>query len=137
MSFNFTIFFIYVSCLSLAAMNQPDHTAACMNDNFNYTTTLKTVDGKDIGTIQFSKYSNYCSIDQLSIEPEYQKAGYGTRLFKHAISIMKLHGCTTVTLQSIPSAEGFYTKMGLKRDPRWSASYTVPMVYEYEIKNEK
>lgn len=54
-------------------------------------------------------------LDDLFVDPAFIGGGVGKRLWEHAVARATALGCTEVTIQSDPFAEGFYRAMGAER----------------------
>lgn len=57
--------------------------------------------------------SNAIELEHLFVDPNHLKHGYGSRLFHHAIELIKSTGFTRLVIQSDPNASGFYEKMSI------------------------
>jgi GNAT superfamily N-acetyltransferase len=56
-----------------------------------------------------------CELDDLFVDPTAIGSGVGKRLWAHAVAQSAAAGCTEITIQSDPFAEGFYRAMGARR----------------------
>ncbi len=54
-------------------------------------------------------------LDDLFVDPAFIGRGVGKRLWQHAVAQAAALGCTEMTIQSDPFAEGFYRAMGAER----------------------
>lgn len=54
-------------------------------------------------------------LEQLFVEPEAKRKGYGTALFQHALQRARDAGAARLEIQSDPHAEAFYRAMGATR----------------------
>ena len=54
-------------------------------------------------------------LDLLFIEPRYIKTGFGSNLYRHALTEASRHGYQTMVIESDPGAEPFYVRMGARR----------------------
>ena len=54
-------------------------------------------------------------LDDLFVDPAQMGGGVGRRLWEHAAAQARVLGCTEMTVQSDPFAEGFYRAMGALR----------------------
>jgi len=71
-------------------------------------------DGIIIGFYSLKKINNENRLDNLWIEPNFVKNGFGKILFTHAISRAKALGWDSFRLAGEPGAVVFYEKMGVK-----------------------
>jgi GNAT superfamily N-acetyltransferase len=68
-------------------------------------------DGKVLGFYQI-KLGQPAWLEDLWLEPEAIGAGYGRRLWDHAVSIARAAGASAMELDAEPYALGFYERMG-------------------------
>jgi GNAT superfamily N-acetyltransferase len=54
-------------------------------------------------------------LEHMWVAPEHLGAGVGTRLFEHAMLMLRAEGGSRLQIASDPNAEGFYRRMGARR----------------------
>jgi len=54
-------------------------------------------------------------LEDMWVEPDVIGAGYGRRLFEHAVAIARSSGASSLELDADPNAVGFYERMGMER----------------------
>ncbi|WP_204123005.1 GNAT family N-acetyltransferase [Lacticaseibacillus mingshuiensis] len=59
-------------------------------------------------------------LDELFVDPAFQNQGIGQLLFTDAVRQARLAGKTELSLLALPTAEGFYRKMGMFPDRGFS-----------------
>lgn len=84
------------------------------NENYRVYGTqelLAKAHDKKIGVITFSP--SRCWIDTLGVDPEHQKKGIGSKLFKSAVDQMK--NCEDIGWWATPDSVPFYRKQGAQK----------------------
>lgn len=54
-------------------------------------------------------------LEHMWVDPRHMGAGIGARLFRHAVSMVRSMGGSSLEIASDPNAEGFYLRMGARR----------------------
>lgn len=54
-------------------------------------------------------------LEHMWVDPEHMRAGLGTRLFRHAVDLVRSLGGTSLRIASDPNAEPFYLRQGARR----------------------
>ena len=99
-------------------------------NKFNFANTrIIQVDGKDVGRISTTIFSDHIFIDEIHIAPEYQHRGIGRQVIEKVISRarkMHLPISATILIVNKPS-EKLFLKMGFKvveeKDHRFHVAY--------------
>jgi GNAT superfamily N-acetyltransferase len=59
--------------------------------------------------------SDQAELEDMWVEPAGMGAGYGRRLFEHAVGVARAAGASALELDADPNAVGFYERMGVAR----------------------
>lgn len=54
-------------------------------------------------------------LEDMWVEPDAMGAGFGRRLFEHAVAVARSAGASALELDADPNAVGFYERMGMVR----------------------
>jgi GNAT superfamily N-acetyltransferase len=73
------------------------------------------VDGKPVAFYTLMENNAIVWVENLWVLPEFMGKGVGRKLFQHAVSIARQHGCKVLRLEADPNAAGFYEKMGMRK----------------------
>jgi N-acetylglutamate synthase-like GNAT family acetyltransferase len=76
-------------------------------------------DGRVIGCIRAVYDGARAMIHLLSVHPDYQNQGTGTKLVKAAIQALKTKGAPTVSVTVTDASQGYWDKLGFERIPAY------------------
>lgn len=80
-----------------------------------YYYLLASENGTPIGTVRVNfNNTNFGKIERVSVTSKYQHSGYGTKLISAAEDWLLEKKFNHVVITSLPSAKGFYEKLGYK-----------------------
>lgn len=72
-------------------------------------------DGLVLGFYALASEGDAAELENLFVEPVAIGQGVGRRLWEHAVVAARSQGCQTLFVDSDPSAEAFYRRMGAER----------------------
>jgi GNAT superfamily N-acetyltransferase len=75
-------------------------------------TQIAEINGRLVGFVQITSRGGFAEIARLFIEPTDIRTGIGRKLFEWAKATASATGAETLTIESDPSAAGFYRRMG-------------------------
>jgi N-acetylglutamate synthase-like GNAT family acetyltransferase len=74
-------------------------------------------DFKTVGCVRATYDGARAMIHLLSVHPEYQNRGTGTKLVKAAIAELKVRGAPTVSVTVTDASKGYWNKLGFEQIP--------------------
>jgi len=89
--------------------------AVLADDVVAHRVTVAEVDGVVVGFYAIEGKPPVAELSRMFIEPGHIGGGIGRRLWEHAVATAAAAGITSFTIDSDPSAEGFYLAMGAIR----------------------
>lgn len=92
--------------------NSPDNVVKRSNEKLTLVAERKN---KIVGIVALKNYE----IGSLFVEPDEQGKGVGLKLMGKVGGIAMKRGIKTITLESTPTARGFYEKMGYKTTKKY------------------
>lgn len=104
--------------MELANFEQMKRGLSCRSNNI--ITYVLLLDDKIVAaaTVIFEKKLRYnqlcCHIEDVGVDPDYRKKGYGKMIVDHCILISKIKGCYKVKLNCSDHNIEFYNKLGFK-----------------------
>lgn len=72
-------------------------------------------DSRILAFYSLSRDGDGFELEHMWVDPEHMRAGLGTRLFRHAVELVRSMGRSSLRIASDPNAEPFYLRLGARR----------------------